>query len=198
MKGRRKSTAAAVADPVRPVSTHSDPDIITPAEPSPILVHDWPIDHVKPYPGNARQLSDRAIPALVRSIREFGWRQPIVVDEDGVIIVGHTRWLAAKLLELKWVPVHVARGLSPAKVAAYRLADNRTADNAEWDLVLLEKEIGELRDMEIDLALTGFTSAETDRTLTGNDYAHPEIQTPNKGGSSKTVECPGCGHVFDR
>ncbi len=76
---------------------------------------------------------EQAVAAVAASIREFGFRQPIVVDEAGVIIVGHTRWKAAQLLELKVVPVHVATGLSKAQVKAYRLADNKTGELADWD-----------------------------------------------------------------
>ena len=82
----------------------------------------WPIERVKPYEGNPR-INDAAVNAVARSIQKFGFRQPIVVDEDGVIVVGHTRWLAARKLGLNDVPVHVAKGLTPAQVKAYRLAD---------------------------------------------------------------------------
>ena len=76
----------------------------------------WPIDKAKPYPGNARKIPHRAIDKVARSIQEFGWQQPIVVDKDGVIICGHTRLLAARKLRLTQVPVHVARNLTPAQV----------------------------------------------------------------------------------
>ena len=79
-------------------------------------------DEVKPYEQNPR-VNDGAVEAVAKSIREFGFRQPIVVDEAGVIIVGHTRWKAAKVLGLAEVPVHVAVGLSPEKARAYRLAE---------------------------------------------------------------------------
>ena len=74
--------------------------------------------------------------AVAASIREFGFRQPIVVDEKGVIVVGHTRYKAAITLGLEKVPVHVARGLTPEQIKAYRIADNKTADLAAWDLDL--------------------------------------------------------------
>jgi len=85
------------------------------------------IGDVKPYEGNPRQNAD-AVDAVAASIREFGFRQPLVVDEDGVIVVGHTRYQAAMKLGLTQVPVHVAKGLSPEQVRAYRLADNATRD----------------------------------------------------------------------
>jgi ParB-like chromosome segregation protein Spo0J len=82
-----------------------------------------PIDSVRPYENNPR-LNDAAVDAVAASIKEFGFRQLIVVDEGGVIIVGHTRYKAALKLGLAEVPVHVAAGLSPAQAKAYRLADN--------------------------------------------------------------------------
>ena len=86
----------------------------------------WKLSDVKPYPNNPR-LNDDAVDAVAASIREFGFRQPIVVDDDGVIIVGHTRYKAAQKLGLEKVPVHVAVDLTPAQVKAYRIADNQTA-----------------------------------------------------------------------
>ena len=100
-----------------------------------------------------------AVDAVSLSIREFGFRQPIVIDEHHVIVVGHTRYLAAKKLGLTNVPVHIATGLSAAQVKAYRLADNRTNENASWDQERLVLEIADL-DGCLDLALTGFTSDE--------------------------------------
>src|SRR5215831_7365809 len=90
------------------------------------------VSEIKPYPGNPR-VNDAAVDGVAASIREFGFRQPIVVDEDGVIIVGHTRYKAALKLGLEKVPVHVAVGLTPAQAKAYWLADNQTATVSQWD-----------------------------------------------------------------
>jgi len=84
------------------------------------------IDEIRPYELNPR-LNDQAVDAVAGSLREFGFRQPIVVDEAGVIIIGHTRWKAAKKLGLAKVPVHVAKDLSPEQATAYRLADRQYA-----------------------------------------------------------------------
>lgn len=119
---------------------------------------------VKPYEQNPR-LNDDAVEAVVRSIQEFGFRQPIVVDEDGVIIVGHTRFKAAQKLGLEKVPVHVAKGLTPAQVKAYRLADNRTGEIAEWDYDLLPIEISQLGEMDFDLGMLGFTQDDLAKLL---------------------------------
>src|SRR5260370_38002310 len=84
-----------------------------------------PIASIRPYHNNPRH-NDAAVDAAAASIREFGWQQPIVVDEDGVIIVGHTRYKAVLKLGLETAPVLVAMGLTPAQVKAYRIADNQT------------------------------------------------------------------------
>src|SRR5262249_53452071 len=98
-----------------------------------------PIGTIRPYANNPR-LNDAAVEAVAASIREFGFRQPIVVDEDGVIIVGHTRYKAALKLGLETVPVHVAVGLTPAQARAYRLADNQCATLSRFDEARLVQE----------------------------------------------------------
>src|SRR3954469_616001 len=90
------------------------------------------LSSITPYPGNPRH-NDAGIDAVAASIREFGFRQPIVVDEHNVIIVGHTRFKAAQKLGLETVPVHVAIGLTPEQVNAYRIADNQTSTLSTWD-----------------------------------------------------------------
>lgn len=127
-------------------------------------IETWPIDRPQPYDKNPR-LNDDAVEAVARSIQEFGFRQPIVVDEDGVVIIGHTRLKAAKKLGLTEVPVHVARGLAPEKVKALRLADNKTAELAEWNLELLPIELAELQGMDFDLGLLGFDQDELAKLL---------------------------------
>ena len=119
---------------------------------------------VKPYERNPR-INDQAVDAVAESIREFGFRQPIVVDPDGVIIVGHTRYKAALKLGLDKVPVHVARGLTPEQIKAYRIADNKTADLAEWDYDLLPLELGELQEADYDLGLLGFDQDDLAKLL---------------------------------
>lgn len=126
-----------------------------------------PIDQVKPYPGNPRQ-NDEAVEAVTASLREFGFRQPIVVDADGVIIVGHTRYKAAQKLGLTQVPVHVATDLSPAQVKAYRIADNATNEIAQWNYELLPIELSSLQEMDFELGLLGFDPEELQRIMSGD------------------------------
>jgi DNA modification methylase len=126
-----------------------------------------PINQVKPYPGNPRQ-NDEAVDAVAASLKEFGFRQPIVVDAEGVIIVGHTRFKAAQKLGLAQVPVHVATDLSPAQVRAYRIADNATNEIAEWNYELLPIELSALQGMNFDIETLGFDQEELQRIMSGD------------------------------
>lgn len=117
------------------------------------------LEQIKPYENNPR-INDDAVGAVAASIREYGFSQPIVVDCDHVIIVGHTRLKAAKKLGLERVPVLVASHLTPEQVRAYRIADNRSAEIAEWNYDLLPIEIGALKEANYDLGLLGFDAEE--------------------------------------
>ncbi|CAN5470520.1 DNA modification methylase [soil metagenome] len=124
----------------------------------------WKIDDVTPYPGNPR-INDDAVDAVAASLKEFGFRQPIVVDVDGVIVCGHTRFKAAQKLGLEKVPVHVAKDLTPEQIRAYRIADNQTASLATWDYDLLPIEIAGLKEANYDLGLLGFDPDELAKLL---------------------------------
>lgn len=126
----------------------------------------WPIDRVLPYPGNPR-LNDSAVEAVAASLREYGWRQPLVVDEAAVLVVGHTRLKAARRLCITEVPVHVAVGLSPEQIRAYRLADNKSAELAEWNMELLPIELSSLQEIGYDLKLAGFDPEEVAKIMGG-------------------------------
>ncbi|MEX2388717.1 MAG: DNA modification methylase [Phycisphaeraceae bacterium] len=122
------------------------------------------IDDIQPYERNPR-INDQAVDAVAASLAEFGFRQPIVVDEGGVIIVGHTRWKAAKKLGLAKVPVHVATDLSPEQIRAYRIADNKTGELADWDLEILPIELNELREGGFDMGVLAFDDEELAKLL---------------------------------
>ena len=126
-----------------------------------------PTADIRPYEHNPR-INDDAVDAVAASLRQFGFRQPIVVDGDGVIVCGHTRWKAAQRLALEKVPVHVARDLTPEQVRAYRIADNKTAELAEWDMDLLSLELGALKELDIDLASLGFDEDELAKIFAGD------------------------------
>ena len=123
-----------------------------------------PIEEVIPYARNPRKNED-AISKVASSLQEFGFRQPIVVDNDNVVIAGHTRLLAAKRLGMERVPIHTAKDLSDAQIQAYRITDNRSSQEAEWDEDLLRIELGDLRDQDFNLALTAFDEDELERLL---------------------------------
>lgn len=117
------------------------------------------LSEIRPYEKNPRR-NDSAVDAVAASIKEFGWQQPIVVDKDGVIIAGHTRYKAAKKLKCKEVPVVYADNLTEEQVKAYRLADNKTSELAEWDADLLSEELLDLQDF--DMGQFGFDDFNTD------------------------------------
>ena len=110
-----------------------------------LVVEMWPIEKVKPYPGNPRTIGSDAVKAVAASLEQYGWRQPIVVDADGVIVMGHTRLQAAILLGMAEVPVHVA-DLDAEEIKSLRIADNRTGEFAKWDKSLLGDELRMLLD----------------------------------------------------
>jgi len=125
----------------------------------------WAVDKIIPYARNARKIPPQAVDKVAASIQEFGWRQPIVVDRAGVIVCGHVRLLAAQKLQLKEAPVHVAANLTPEQVRAYRLLDNRSHEETTWDQDLLGLELLDLKNLGLDLDLTGFNLDEIDALL---------------------------------
>jgi len=160
-------------------------------------VENWPISKPIPYSRNPRR-NEAAISKVAGSIKEFGWRQPIVVDTEGVIIAGHTRLLAAQHLRLQEVPVHVATDLSPQQIKAYRLADNRVAQEAEWDNDLLILELEELKEEGFDLDLTGFEQEEIEQLGPVNfEPGTEDDQGQLDQLEPKWIDCPHCGKEFD-
>ena len=117
------------------------------------------IDKVIPYEKNPRK--NQSVDKVAQSIKDFGFQQPIVVDKNMVVIVGHTRLMGAKKLGLSHVPV-VQADLNEAKAKAYRIADNRVNEDSGWDNELLQAELNELLDFDMDLNATGFTNDELD------------------------------------
>lgn len=115
-----------------------------------------PIEDIKPYKNNPRD-NTKAVDKVVESIRAYGWQQPIVVDKNNVIIVGHTRYQAAKKMSLKKVPVKVAKNLTEEQVKGYRISDNKTSDYSIWDNKKLLKELEELEKKAI---YTGFDTSD--------------------------------------
>lgn len=125
------------------------------------------IEKIKNYEKNPRINID-AVEKVKESIQEFGFRQPIVTDENMIILAGHTRFKASKELNLKKVPVHIAKDLSEAQKKAYRIMDNKSNEFSEWDSGLLKSEMIELGDLDINMQLTGFELDEINK-LTKNE-----------------------------
>jgi ParB-like chromosome segregation protein Spo0J len=165
------------------------------------------IDGIKPYEKNPR-VNDAAVDAVAASLRQFGFRQPIVVDQDMVIICGHTRYKASRKLGLKHVPVHVAKDLTPEQVKAYRIADNKTAELAEWYMDLLPIELKDLQAADFDLSVLGFDADELAKLLDGGIQAGltdpDEVPAPPEEAITQPGDlwllgayttCPHCGEV---
>jgi len=130
-------------------------------------VEEIEINKIIPYANNPRH-NDQAVSAVAASIKEFGFRQPIVTDETMTILVGHTRLKAAQNLGLSVVPVHIAEGLTDTQKKAYRIADNRLNELAEWDNELLSLELEALTEADFDIGLLGFSDEELDELLAGS------------------------------
>ena len=157
------------------------------------------LDKISPYDNNPR-LNTNAVESVANSIKRYGFRQPIVIDGKGVIVVGHTRFEASKSLGLSKVPVHIADDLTPEEARAYRLADNRTSELAQWDFSLLASELEGLVDSSIDLSTLGWSDSELERLLPNSidlprDADGKEFDV-DVAGDVKTVTCPNCQHDF--
>ncbi len=148
-------------------------------------------DKIIPYASNPRKISPQAVSAVAGSIKEFGFKNPIIVDKEGVIINGHTRLQAAQSLGLKKVPVIVASDLTEDQVKAYRLADNRVAEFTEWDAELLRVELDAI---DVDLDFADFGELITDLPDGNNGPIIPEECA--KIEEKEKTKCPNCGHVW--
>lgn len=133
------------------------------------------IEDIRPYENNPRDNS-KAIDAVAASIKEFGFKVPIVIDKDGIIVAGHTRYEASKKLGLEKVPCIVADDLTDEQVKAFRLADNKTAELADWDYNILELELDDIE--ELDMSDFGFN--DTDISDEDNQQSMENIDLSEK------------------
>lgn len=155
-----------------------------------MILKQMKLAELTPYSKNPRK-NDSAVPKVAESIAQFGFKVPLVIDSNNVIVAGHTRFKAAQQLGLEHVPCIVADDLSPAQIKAFRLADNKVAEFAEWDFSALNEELDALTDF--DLSSFGFMAAngiEWDDVpdLTAENYDEPK---------KKQLKCPECQHVAD-
>ena len=162
------------------------------------------INDLKPYESNPRK-NDRAVDALMESIKEFGFRVPIVVDKDDVIVAGHTRYKAAKRLGIKKVPVIVADDLTEEQITAYRLVDNKTQELSNWDFPKLISELKELTE-NFDMSLFGFNYLDDDDDRQGEPEetrrrqeirSGSELDLDDFADESFACTCPSCGFRFN-
>lgn len=145
------------------------------------------VDKLVPYKNNPRNNTE-AIQYVANSIKEFGFKVPLVIDSDNVVICGHTRLLAAKQLGLKDVPCVVADDLTDEQIKAFRLADNKVGEIATWDLNKLQLELNFL---DYNMEEFGFISAMEEPDIT--DFLENHESKPKE---PKTVVCSNCGHAF--
>lgn len=158
------------------------------------------VEDITPYESNPRTISDEAVDRVAKSIKEFGFQQPIVVDKDKVIIVGHTRYIAAIELGLDEVPIHVADNLTDEQVKAYRIADNKTGEIAGWDKALLRSELELLQALDdFDMENTGFSENELLKAL--EPPTPPETPGSEESNPDDFQEfqhkCPKCGFEYN-
>lgn len=165
----------------------------------------WPADKIErraikdliPYANNARTHSDEQVAQIAASMKEWGWTNPVLVDETGMIIAGHGRILAARKLGIDEIPVMVADGWTEAQKKAYVLADNQLALNAGWNAELLSTELRGLDELGFDLNLIGFGDLGA---LLGDVNFEPGTED-DQGKldelAPKMVNCPHCGEQFD-
>ena len=153
-------------------------------------IHDISISLLREYDNNPRN-NDGAVDAVAASIREFGFKVPVIVDGDNVIVAGHTRVKAARELGMETVPCIIADDLTPEQIRAFRLADNKTAELAGWDFAKLEEELAALA-AEFDMTAFGF-HADSDVDI--DDFFEEAGEKKEK--EPKTVTCPHCGEVFE-
>lgn len=145
------------------------------------------LQDLKPYENNPR-INDKAVEVVAKSIEEFGFKNPIIVDKDNVIVAGHTRYRASKRLGLETVPVIMADDLTPEQVKAFRIMDNKSAEMAEWDYEKLKEELESLQIEEYDLNLTGLSPIEIDDLLDDEPLDVEEVELPKESSDVATTQ----------
>ena len=149
------------------------------------------VKDLKPYEKNPRK-NDDAVQYVANSIKEFGFRVPIVIDSDNTIVCGHTRWKAAKLLKMETVPCVIADDLTEEQIKAFRVADNKTSEKSGWDFALLDTELAEIE--TIDMTLLGFDEPEqTEQKINVGG----ELNTDSFSDDKFECTCPKCGFKFN-
>ena len=157
------------------------------------------IDEVIPYANNPRQNDGEAVDRVAASITEYGFKIPIIIDKNNVVVAGHTRLKAAKKLGIDKLPVIKADDLTPAQIKGFRLAENRVSEYATWDNELLSIELEALQELDFDLDMTGFENWEIDNLLnpvSDEDLQDFFVDREQKEKEPKKIQCPSCGCEF--
>ena len=150
------------------------------------------LTEIMPYEKNPRR-NDEAVEYVANSIKEFGFKVPIVIDKEGIIVAGHTRYKASKKLGLKEVPCIVADDLNEEQIKAFRLADNKVGEIAEWDFDLLDNEL--LNIEGINMEEFNFLIKDIDLNIDDNQFISDTEITKNK--DKKIINCPHCGEIIE-
>ena len=162
-------------------------------------LENWEIEKIVEYARNPRK-NDHAVDKIAAAIREFGFRVPVLAKSDGSLVDGHLRLKAAKKLGLKTVPVMLCDDMTEAQIKAFRISVNKVAEFAEWDNELLGLEFEELKEMDFDLDLTGFSADEL-AGLSDDDMNFEPATEEDQGQldqlEPKWICCPKCGEEFD-
>lgn len=152
------------------------------------------IDKLIPYENNARTHSDAQVDKIARSIEQFGFINPVLIDSDYMIIAGHGRVLGAKQIGMTEVPCIFVEDLTETQKRAYILADNKLALDAGWDDEILKVELQELKELNFDITLTGFEDYDASDINIDNFFEQSENQ---KEKEPKKIQCPHCGEWFE-
>lgn len=147
------------------------------------------VDELIPYENNPRN-NDDAVKYVANSIREFGFKVPIIIDKNNVIVAGHTRLKAAQELQLEYVPCIIADDLTDEQIKAFRLADNKVSEFAGWDYALLDLEMANLDEM-FDFEEFGFQVSK--KEIDFDNFFEDSEKTEKE---PKMIECPHCGEKF--
>ena len=150
------------------------------------------LTEIKPYEKNPRR-NDEAVKYVAESIKQFGFKVPIVIDKDGIIVAGHTRYKAAKELGIEAVPCVVADDLTDEQIKAYRLADNKVSEKAMWDFDLLNDELENI--LDVDMGEFGFLVDDIVLDVNDDDFLQDTEITKDK--APKTITCPHCGETIE-
>ena len=162
-----------------------------------MVIKEIATSELKPYENNPRK-NDSAVGAVAKSIEQFGFKVPLVIDKNNVIVCGHTRYKAAQKLGLEKVPCIIADDLTPAQIKAFRLADNKTAELSTWDFEKIDEELSSLINLddswggiinEVGFADSPHIDFDSIPELTEENYKEPELQL---------LKCPKCGHTAQK